>query len=52
MRVALRRITRAAPVTSATVSPFMRSAVMKAPICAGVAFPSMTSVMASVISIS
>ena len=36
---------RAAPVTSSTVSPFIRSAVMKAPIWAGVAFPSMISVM-------
>src|SRR5512136_336640 len=52
MRVALRRMTRAAPVTSAMVSPFMRRAVMNAPIWAGVAFPSMISVMVSVISAS
>src|SRR5512137_1155683 len=52
IRVALRRMTRAAPVTSTMVSPFMRRAVMKAPIWAGVAFPSMISVMVSVISVS
>ena len=35
------RIARAAPTISSTVSPFMRSAASKAPICAGVASPSM-----------
>ena len=35
------RIARAAPTTSSTVSPFMRSAASSAPICAGVAWPSM-----------
>ena len=39
------RIARAAPTTSSTVSPFMRSAVSSAPICAGVALPSMISPM-------
>ena len=35
------RIARAAPTISSTVSPFMRSATRSAPICAGVASPSM-----------
>ena len=39
MRVALARITLAAAVISATVSPFIRRAVMKAPIWASVASP-------------
>ncbi len=50
--VARARITRAAPVISATVSPFRRMAVMKAPICAGVASPPMTWSMTSIISVS
>ncbi len=37
--VAFLRMTRAAPVISAMVSPFNLSAVMKAPIWAGVAWP-------------
>ena len=45
IRVAFCRMIRAAPVTSSTVSPFIRSAVMKAAIWAGVASPSMISVM-------
>ncbi len=48
--VAFCLIIRAAPATSSTVSPFIRSAVMKAAIWAGVAFPSITSSMASIIS--
>ena len=52
MRVALARITRAAAVISATVSPFIRRAVMKAPIWASVAEPSMMTSMARVISAS
>ncbi len=52
MRVALLRITRAAAVISATVSPLIRKAVMKAPICASVAAPSMMTSMARVISAS
>ena len=39
--VALARMTRAAPVISATVSPRTRSAIRKPPICAGVASPDM-----------
>ena len=39
--VARARIARAAPTTSLTVSPFMRSATSNAPICAGVEAPSM-----------
>ena len=36
---ALARMVRAAPVISSTVSPRTRSAIRKAPICAGVRFP-------------
>ncbi len=50
--VAFLRMMRAAPVTSSTVSPFIRRAVMKAAICAGVAFPPITSSMACIISAS
>ena len=46
------RITRAAPVISATVSPFMRRAVIKAPTWAGVASPPMIWFMTSIISAS
>ena len=52
MRVALVRITRAAAVISATVSPFMRSAVMKEPIWASVASPFIIISMARVIAAS
>ncbi len=44
--MALSRITRAMPAISSLVSPFIRSAVTKAPNCAGVTWPSMISVMA------
>ena len=52
MRVALARMTLAAAVISATVSPFMRRAVIKAPIWASVASPSMMTSMARTISAS
>ncbi len=48
--VALARITLAAPVISEIVSPFMRSAVINAPICASVALPSIISSMTPIIS--
>ena len=44
------RIARAAPTSSSTVSPFMRSAASSAPICAGVASPSMISPTTAAIS--
>ena len=46
------RITRAAPVISATVSPFMRNAVMNEATCAGVASPDMIWSITSIISAS
>jgi hypothetical protein len=48
--VARARIAVAAPTTSSTVSPFMRSATRNAPICAGVASPSMMQPTAAAIS--
>ena len=50
MRTAFLRILRAAPVTSCTVSPFIRSAVMNEAISAAVACPPMISSMTAVIS--
>ncbi len=44
------RMARAAPTISSTVSPFMRSATKRPPICAGVATPSMIKPTTSVIS--
>ena len=44
--VASRSIADASPSTSAGVSPFIRSAMPKPAICAGVAAPSMISLMA------
>ena len=44
------RIARAAPTISSTVSPFIRSATRRPPICAGVAWPSMISPTTSAIS--
>jgi len=52
IRVAFCRMIRAAPVTSAIVSPLIRNAVIKAAIWAGVACPSITSSMTSIISAS
>ena len=52
MRVALARITLAAAVISATVSPFILRAVMKAPIWASVASPFIMASMARIISAS
>ena len=46
---AFSRITLAAPVISATVSPFSRNAVKKLPICAGEARPSMIALVAAII---
>src|SRR5262245_12400455 len=45
------RITCANPISSSTVSPFMRIAVRKAAICASVAAPDMTASMAAAASI-
>jgi hypothetical protein len=50
IRVALARMTWAAAVISGTVSPFMRRAVIKAPIWASVASPLMMVSMARTIS--
>ena len=44
-RSTLARMTRAMPAISSEVSPFSRSAVTNAPICAGVAVPDMISSM-------
>ncbi len=44
------RITRAAPTISSVFTPFMRSPIRNAPICAGVAFPSVIWSMTSIIS--
>ena len=38
-----RRIVRARPTSSATVSPFARRAIRKAPVCTSLARPSITS---------
>src|SRR4030095_2265952 len=51
-RCAFSRITRAAPVISSTVSPFMRSAVRNAATCSGVASPVMIWFIASTVSVS
>ena len=48
--VTLSRMARAAPQISATLSPLTCNAVNKAPICAGVACPSMSSVTTACIS--
>ena len=47
MRTTFWRITCAKPISSSTVSPFMRSAVRNAPICAPVAAPDMMASMAA-----
>ncbi len=46
------RIVRAKPVTSCTVSPFIRRAVIRLAICAGVASPSMISCITCAASVS
>ena len=50
--VASSRITRAAPVISSMVSPFIRKATKKPPICASLAAPVMMVFMTSIISFS
>ncbi len=50
-RTAFWRITCAKPISSSTVSPFMRSAVRNAAICALVAAPDMIASMAAAASI-